>query len=192
MMTLLLRWRPVAVILMASAGLLAGVLLGANIFSSAHGSEQTLFRLCARQPEALDAVGSDLQVRATLYQDCRNTTPQVERPEFNPLYHWMTAPIDSVSSSVPFVVSVDVVVVPRSSRQYALAAAAGFIVDSRYSCEGDDCRPSGYEVYVTPEDLSTPLPDQLVAIAFGTPRDPCQPPTPTWIQVHAGCTGASR
>ena len=141
--------------------------------------------LCGTTIGALDGIGADLKVDAQIHQECRNQVAAVDAPGFNPGYHIETASVDNNASLTEPPLSVTVVVVPPRSRGYALAAETDFIVDSRYYCDGDNCWPSAYEVYVTTQEVGSGRVDELVALAFGVPRDPCN--SLDWIRLAAGC-----
>jgi hypothetical protein len=130
--------------------------------------------------EVLRALGSDL--RDHFRDDCTVPIPQADKPDFEAGYPSKTGVIERGGLRSEPVFSVTVVVVDAESVAYRLASETGYIVEARYHCRLQNCAPVGYEVYVTPKDLVTDLPDQLVAIAFGTPRDVCSDPTPQWIQ----------
>lgn len=108
--------------------------------------------------------------------------PQALRGDYDPNLAMDTAVIDRQGPQAEPRFSVAVVVVDRGSRAYEVAASTGFIADARYHCRADNCFAVGYEVYVTPDEVTSDRVDKLVAIAFGIPRNPCADPTPKWIQ----------
>lgn len=150
-------------------------------------SKQICVHEAELKSETLAGIGQDLQHNIT--DSCQQDTPQASLAQFDPDDHTKTAARERVPEG-PMAepsYSVEIVVVDAKSDAYKRAAHTGFIVDDRYFCEGHLCRAVGFEVYVTPEQLSTDLPDKLVAIAFGQPRDVCDDLTPDWIRVLEQC-----
>jgi hypothetical protein len=141
-----------------------------------------------RAGAVLDSIEEDLKQHVST--DCQGDVPQVARDGFDPDWPQLTAVAErGPAGSVPEFYEVSIVVVERDSEHYRLAESAGFVIDSRFYCADDSCHPSGYEVYVTPEELGTRRVDELVALASGTPRDMCGEVTPEWMKIRGSCPG---